>query len=76
MTGVSAAENIISFVDSPERNIGGNIEFKNKNEIKVSKLNFSYPDGTQSLKDIDMTFKKGNLTAEMCIRDRDNILFL
>ena len=63
MTGVSAAENIISFVDSPERNIGGNKEFKNKNEIKVSKLNFSYPDGTQSLKDIDMSFKKGNLTA-------------
>ncbi|WP_339059412.1 ABC transporter ATP-binding protein/permease [Fusobacterium animalis] len=63
MTGVSAAENIISFVDSPERNINGNKEFKNENEIKVSKLNFSYPDGTQSLKDIDMTFKKGNLTA-------------
>ncbi|WP_339066095.1 ABC transporter ATP-binding protein/permease [Fusobacterium animalis] len=63
MTGVSAAENIISFVDSPERNNNGNKEFKNKNEIKISKLNFSYPDGTQSLKDIDMTFKKGNLTA-------------
>ena len=63
MTGVSAAENIISFVDSPERNNNGNKEFKNENEIKVSKLNFSYPDGTQSLKDIDMTFKKGNLTA-------------
>ena len=63
MTGVSAAENIISFVDSPERNTNGNKEFKNENEIKVSKLNFSYPDGTQSLKDIDMTFKKGNLTA-------------
>lgn len=63
MTGVSAAENIISFVDSPERNINGNEEFKNENEIKVSKLNFSYPDGTQSLKDIDMSFKKGNLTA-------------
>ena len=63
MTGVSAAENIISFVDSPERNTNGNKEFKNENEIKVSKLNFSYPDGTQSLKDIDMSFKKGNLTA-------------
>ncbi|EAA24508.1 Export ABC transporter [Fusobacterium vincentii ATCC 49256] len=63
MTGVSAAENIISFVDSPERNTDGNKEFKNENEIKVSKLNFSYPDGTQSLKDIDMSFKKGNLTA-------------
>ena len=63
MTGVSAAENIISFVDSPERNTDGNKEFKNKNEIKVSKLNFSYPDGTQSLKDIDISFKKGNLTA-------------
>lgn len=63
MTGVSAAEKIISFVDSPERNNNGNKEFKNENEIKVSKLNFSYPDGTQSLKDIDMTFKKGNLTA-------------
>ena len=63
MTGVSAAENIISFVDSPERNKDGNTEFKNENEIKVSKLNFSYPDGTQSLKDIDMSFKKGNLTA-------------
>ncbi|ALF18509.1 ABC transporter ATP-binding protein/permease [Fusobacterium animalis] len=63
MTGVSAAENIISFVDSPERNNNGNKEFKNENEIKISKLNFSYPDGTQSLKDIDMTFKKGNLTA-------------
>ena len=63
MTGVSAAENIISFVDSPERNNNGNKDFKNENEIKVSKLNFSYPDGSQSLKDIDMTFKKGNLTA-------------
>ena len=63
MTGVSAAENIISFVDSPERNNNGNKEFKNENDIKISKLNFSYPDGTQSLKDIDMTFKKGNLTA-------------
>ena len=63
MTGVSAAENIISFVESPERNNNGNKEFKNENEIKISKLNFSYPDGTQSLKDIDMTFKKGNLTA-------------
>ncbi|ERT38553.1 ABC transporter ATP-binding protein/permease [Fusobacterium animalis] len=63
MTGVSAAENIISFLDSPERNNNGNKEFKNENEIKVSKLNFSYPDGTQSLKDIDMSFKKGNLTA-------------
>lgn len=63
MTGVSAAEKIISFVDSPERNNNGNKEFKNENEIKVSKLNFSYPDGTQSLKDIDMSFKKGNLTA-------------
>ena len=63
MTGVSAAENIISFVDSPERNTDGNKEFKNENKIKVSKLNFSYPDGTQSLKDIDMSFKKGNLTA-------------
>lgn len=63
MTGVSAAENIISFVDSPERNNNGNKEFKNENEIKISKLNFSYPDGTQSLKDIDMTLKKGNLTA-------------
>ncbi|EUB35894.1 ABC transporter ATP-binding protein/permease [Fusobacterium sp. CM1] len=63
MTGVSAAENIISFVDSPERNINGNKEFKNENDIKISKLNFSYPDGTQSLKDIDMSFKKGNLTA-------------
>ena len=61
MTGVSAAENIISFVDSPERNNNGNKEFKN--DIKISKLNFSYPDGTQSLKDIDMSFKKGNLTA-------------
>ncbi|PMC69041.1 ABC transporter [Fusobacterium nucleatum] len=63
MTGVSAAENIISFVDSLERNINGNKEFKNENEIKISRLNFSYPDGTQSLKDIDMSFKKGNLTA-------------
>ena len=63
MTGVSAAENIISFVDSPERNTDGNKEFKNENEIKISRLNFSYPDGTQSLKDIDMSFKKGNLTA-------------
>lgn len=63
MTGVSAAENIISFVDSPERNTDGNKEFKNENELRISKLNFTYPDGTLSLKDIDMIFKKGNLTA-------------
>ena len=34
-----------------------------KMKLKFLKLNFSYPDGTQSLKDIDMSFKKGNLTA-------------
>ena len=63
MTGVSAAENIISFIDSPERNSIGDKEFKNEREFKVSNLSFTYPDGTQSLKDINMTFKKGNLTA-------------
>ena len=63
MTGVSAAENIISFIDSPERNLIGDKEFKNEREFKVSNLSFTYPDGTQSLKDINMTFKKGNLTA-------------
>ena len=63
MTGVSAAENIISFIDSPERNSIGDKEFKNEREFKVSDLSFTYPDGTQSLKDINMTFKKGNLTA-------------
>ena len=63
MTGVSAAENIISFIDSPERNSIGDKEFKNEREFKVSNLSFAYPDGTQSLKDIDMSFKKGNLTA-------------
>jgi len=63
MTGVSAAENIISFIDSPERSSMGDKEFKNKREFKVSDLSFTYPDGTQSLKDINMTFKKGNLTA-------------
>lgn len=63
MTGVSAAENIISFIDSPERNLEGDKKFKNENEIRISKLNFSYPDGTQSLKNIEITFKKGNLTA-------------
>lgn len=63
MTGVSAAENIISFIDSPERKVDGNKEFKNEKEIRISKLNFTYPDGTQSLKDINMNFKKKNLTA-------------
>jgi len=63
MTGVSAAENIISFIDSPERNLMGEKEFKNERDFKVFNLSFTYPDGTQSLKDIDMTFKKRNLTA-------------
>ena len=63
MTGVSAAENIISFIDSPERNSIEDKEFKNEREFKVSNLSFTYPDGTQSLKGINMTFKKGNLTA-------------
>jgi len=33
MTGVSAAENIISFIDSPEKNSIGDKEFKNEREF-------------------------------------------
>lgn len=45
MIGVLVVENIIFFVDLFERNIDGNKEFKNENEIKVFKLNFLYLDG-------------------------------
>jgi len=78
MTGVSAAENIISFIDSPERNSIGDKEFKNEREFKVSNLSFTYPDGTQSLKDINMTFKKGNLTAVVGreLKSNENEIFV
>ena len=63
MTGVSAAENIVRFIDAPERENLSNKEFINEKEIKISNLDFKYPDGTHSLKNISINFKKNNLTA-------------
>lgn len=63
MTGVAAADNIMKFLDAPEKKASGEENFPNNSTVKIENLNFSYPDGTIALKNINMDFKENSLTA-------------
>lgn len=63
MTGLSAADNILNFLEAPENNSIGNKIFPENSNIEIKNMSFSYPDGTEALKNISMSFKQNNLTA-------------
>ncbi|MBQ3437865.1 MAG: ABC transporter ATP-binding protein/permease [Fusobacterium sp.] len=63
MTGLSAADNIINFLEAPEPKRAGNNFFPSNSSIEINNFSFSYPDGTKALKNVDISFKQSNLTA-------------
>lgn len=63
MTGLSAADNIINFLESPELKKSGTENFPKNSNILIENFNFSYPDGTKALNNIDVEFKENSLTA-------------
>ncbi len=63
MTGVAAGERILDFLEYEEIYESGEEVFPNEADIEVKNLSFSYPDGTEVLKDIDVKFESGKFTA-------------
>lgn len=63
MTGLSAADNILNFLESPENKISGSIDFPKISDVNFNNFNFSYPDGKKALNNINISFKQNNLTA-------------
>lgn len=61
MTGVSAAENILRFLEYPEINNSGKSSFPEKGLLKVNDLSFIYSDGTQALYNINMDIESVGL---------------
>lgn len=64
MTGLSAADNIINFLEAPEIKKSGELNFPEaSSNIEIDNFNFSYPDGTSALNNISLSLKQNNLTA-------------
>lgn len=63
MTGIAAAENIINFLEAPERKISGNKDFPEISDISFQDFNFSYPNSTKILNNIKLSIKENSLTA-------------
>lgn len=62
MNGVAASGKIFKLLDLKE-NEDGFEEFPENEDIRCSGLTFSYEEGREVLHGLDMTFKKGTLTA-------------
>ncbi len=64
MTGLSAADNIINFLETPEnKNLSENKNFPNSSNIKIENFNFSYPNKEKTLDNINISFMANALTA-------------
>lgn len=63
MTGVSAADNILNFLEIEEIKKHGTVNFPTNSNIEIKNLNFSYSKEKNTLKNINMTFSKNNFTA-------------
>ncbi len=61
MTGVSAAENIMRFLNFPEKNNSGTLNFPEKTSLKADDLSFAYPDGTKALHNINIDIDSAGL---------------
>ena len=62
MNGIAASKKIFYLIDL-EENKEGTVDKINAGNIVLDKVNFSYDKDRQILKDIDMVFEKGKLTA-------------
>ena len=63
MTGVTASEKMLEFLNEDTNIENGSHTFEKKSPISVKSMNYYYPDGTHALKDINMSFEPGSLTA-------------
>nr|WP_314276369.1 ABC transporter ATP-binding protein/permease [uncultured Peptostreptococcus sp.] len=63
MTGVTASEKMLDFLNEDTNIENGSHTFEKNSPINVRAMNYYYPDGTHALKDINMTFEPGSLTA-------------
>lgn len=63
MTGVTASENMLDFLNSDNNVIYGDGEYAKGLSIKVDNMDYYYSDKTHALKNINMEFKAGELTA-------------
>ncbi|EFD04575.1 ABC transporter ATP-binding protein/permease [Peptostreptococcus anaerobius] len=63
MTGVTASENMLDFLNSPSDIVYGHDEYEENTPIRVKNMTYAYGDGTIALRDIDMVFEPGKMTA-------------
>ena len=63
MTGVSASEKMLEFLNSESKFEYGNNEFVQNSDIVIDNMDYFYADKTHALKGINAEFKNGNLTA-------------
>lgn len=63
MTGVTASEKMLDFLNEDTNIETGSHSFEKNSPISVRAMNYYYPDGTHALRDINMNFEPGSLTA-------------
>lgn len=63
MTGVTAGERMLEFLDKDNYEERGIEEYPKGTTIELKNMNFTYPDGGQILKNINMEFESGKMTA-------------
>lgn len=63
MTGVTASESMLEFLNEPSKAVYGHKSYEKNAEIRLKDMVYSYQDGTVALKNIDMEFKPGQMTA-------------
>lgn len=63
MTGVSAGERILSFLDAELPEEKGEARFPAGADIELRDYSYRYPDGTEALKNISLRFEGGAFTA-------------
>lgn len=63
MTGVTASEKMFDFLNSDDNIEYGNETYPKNTSISIKDMDYYYGDGTHALKDINMKFEKGKMTA-------------
>ncbi len=63
MTGFTAGESILEFLERENQQPQGDKPFPKGEDIVLKDFHFTYPDGTEAIKGVDMVFKSGKMTA-------------
>lgn len=63
MTGVTAGDTMLAFMDREEPKRDGNKLLDQDPSVEVKNLTYTYKDGTTALKGINMTIESGQMTA-------------